>query len=71
MMGGLGLCDFRPKAVMPGWASSLDKNAISKGEGGATPTQIVHLCIYYEVFPADGSKSSCSNNINTLVLIFL
>ena len=49
MMGRLGLCDFGPKVATHGWAGyTLDKSAVSKGEGGAIPTQIVDFTFYPE-----------------------
>ena len=55
-MGGLGSHNFGPKATTHGWAGyTLDKSAIAKGENGAFP-QVVDLCVYYEMFPAGGSK---------------
>lgn len=55
-------CDFGPRAVMHGWAGfALNKSSISKGKNGAITTQSIDLCIYYEIFPEDGSKSSCPN----------
>lgn len=47
---------------MHGWAGfALNKSSISKGKNGAITTQSIDLCIYYEIFPEDGSKSSCPN----------
>lgn len=56
---------------MHGWAGfALNKSSISKGKNGAITTQSIDLCIYYEIFPEDGSKSSCPNKSQYIGVYF-
>lgn len=68
-MGGLRSRDFGPRAAMRGWAGyTLNKSTMPKGRMGPFP-QRVDLRVYCGMFPAGGSRGSCSNKIHLLVLL--
>lgn len=66
-----GWCGFGPRTARSGQLGyTLDNSPLSKGQGGAVPTQSVDVCICYEMLPAEGSRRSCSNKVNISMLIF-